>query len=344
MGKARVYKVEINDDRLGMYKISLVDDPAVEADFIALKKQEKQQLFAVENEEKRLLLGVVMRADFPLYRYDPHWGEYYVTYSAEVIRAMAQKYLADGLCNSVNLQHEDGSDVEGVQMVQFFIKDTAKGIAPEAFKQIEEGSLFAEFHVENDEVWQGVKAGEFKGFSLEGLFRLVDTGETLQAARNETKQKDMDILENIKEALRAVLSEQKTQKFKSIATDKGALEWDGEDDLKVGDEVFVQDAEGNRVAAEDGEYVTEDEATIVIKDGVVTEIRETEAELEQEEEEESEDNLAKELAELKKELAELKKEMDAKMKKPMGKAAHERYKEQKTQKEDNFAEMMRRIR
>ena len=68
--------------------------------------------------------------------------------------------------------HVDGSEVEGVEMVQFFIKDTARGVSPEGFDGIADGSLFAEFHVTNDEVWARVKDGTFKGFSLEGVFDL----------------------------------------------------------------------------------------------------------------------------------------------------------------------------
>ena len=168
-----VYDATIGCEADGILRISLVDDPAVMADFVALASVKPLQLYSVESEEKRLVHGVVMRANFPIYRRDDDGYEYYIVYKPGTIRKMAEKYLADNRQNAVNLMHEKGSDVEGVQMVQWYIKDTARGLAPEGFDNIADGSLFAEFHVENDEVWSGVKDGTFRGFSLEGLFDIV---------------------------------------------------------------------------------------------------------------------------------------------------------------------------
>ena len=154
-----VYSAIIGDEDTGMLRISLVDDPAVQSDFLAFGKAERVPLYCVKDEEKHLVIGVVMRADFPIFRRDERLGEFYIIYKADTIRRMAEKYLADGRANNVNLMHA-GPEVEGVQLVQYFIKDTAKGISPAGFDNIADGSLFAEFHVTNDEVWQGIKAGK----------------------------------------------------------------------------------------------------------------------------------------------------------------------------------------
>ena len=154
-----------------MLRISLVDLPAVESDFQKFGKTARVQMMS---EEKRLIVGVVMRAGFPIYRIDAEHGEYYTTFSAETIRRMAEKYLEENRQNRVNLMHA-GEEVRGVQMVQLFIKDTAKGIAPAGFEDIEEGSLFAEFHVVDDEIWNWIKEGILRGFSLEGFFTMENT-------------------------------------------------------------------------------------------------------------------------------------------------------------------------
>ena len=98
-------------------------------------------------------------------------GEYYIIYKAEEIRKMAEKYLLEGRQNDVNLMHQEGSDVDGVQMVQYFIK--GDGIQVDGFDDCADGSLFGEFHVVNDDIWAEIKAGTYKGFSLEGVFDLV---------------------------------------------------------------------------------------------------------------------------------------------------------------------------
>lgn len=287
IGGIPVFDAIISDEETGMYKISLVDDPAVMSNFQAFDSARKVLLYKVENEEKRLVRGVVMRADFPIYRYDKNFGEYYIIYKAEQIRKMAEKYLVESRQNDVNIMHQADSDVDGVNMVQYFIK--GNGVSVEGFEEIADGSLFAEFHIVNDEVWEAIKEGTYKGFSLEGIFDLVpekdkekveEIVETLDGAFSKfiNKLSKMSKLTRFKAALLKALAE-----FANVTTDKGILAWDGDEDLKVGDQVFIEDAEGNRTPAEDGDYKTEDGKTIVVAEGKVAEIRDPETDVEPEE-------------------------------------------------------------
>lgn len=170
-----IYYAEIDFDDEGIQFVSLVDYPAVESNFVAFSKQERQDVrFAmVEDGDQHLLVGVVMRADFPIYRCDECLGEYYIVYRKDTIRRMAEKMLYDGRTSAVNVMHTPVC-VNGVNLQELFIKDTAKGIAPEGFEDIEDGSLFATYKVHNHEVWSAIKRGEFKGFSLEGLFQVKE--------------------------------------------------------------------------------------------------------------------------------------------------------------------------
>ena len=95
IGGIPVYDALITDEETGMMKISLVDDPAVMSDFLAFDNIRKMQMYSVTDDEKRLVRGVVMRADFPIYRRDERMGEYYIIYKPETIRTMAEKYLAE---------------------------------------------------------------------------------------------------------------------------------------------------------------------------------------------------------------------------------------------------------
>ena len=176
IGGIPVFDALITDEETGMMKISLVDDPAVMSDFLAFDNTRRMQMYSVTDDEKRLVRGVVMRADFPIYRRDERLGEYYVIYKPETIRAMAEKYLAESRQNDVNVMHS--TDVDGVQMVQWFIK--GDGVTVSGFEDIADGSLFAEFHILNDEVWKAVKDGTYKGFSLEGFFDLAPERDKAQ--------------------------------------------------------------------------------------------------------------------------------------------------------------------
>ena len=286
IGGIPVYDAIITDDETGMMKISLVDDPAVMSNFQAFDASRKMQMYAVTDSEKRLVRGVVMRADFPIYRRDERMGEYYIIYKADTIRQMAEKYLAEARQNDVNLMHKDGSDVEGVQMVQCFIK--GDGVSVDGFDDIADGSLFAEFHITNDEVWEAVKEGTYQGFSLEGFFDLVpetDADEVDQIVKDlkgmfektPNKINKMSKLKKLFAALTAYLQ------MGNVTTDKGVLAWDGEEDLKEGDSVYIVDRDGNRTEAADGDYRTDDNKVISVVDGKVSEIRDAEAEVAPEE-------------------------------------------------------------
>ena len=276
-----VYDAIIGEEGTGMTCISLVDEPAVMSDFVAMAKASPRMMYAVESEEKRLVFGVVMRADFPLYRRTDKGVEYYIIYRAATIRAMAEQYLEEGLQNKVNLMHKAGM-VEGVQMVQWFLKDSAKGLNPDGFEDIADGSLFAEFHVTNDDIWKAVKDGTYKGFSLEGYFDFVPETDVEQVKQDVREAGEFRKITNfikqmklskIKAALARILAQ-----FGSVTTDKGVLVWEGDEDLKAGDAVYVEQ-DGERVAAPDGDYVTEDDKVITVKDGVVEEIADSKAEV-----------------------------------------------------------------
>ena len=290
-----VFEALISDEDCGMERISLVDAPAVLSGWQTFKEQEKKMLFNIANEEQRLVRGVVMRADFPIYRNDGG-REYYIIYRADTIRTMAEKYLAESRQNNVDTMH-DGNEVEGVQMVQYFIKDSEKGIVPAGFDEIADGSLFAEFHIVNDEVWEKVKNGEFTGFSLEGIFgatpdtdqRNIDEIVDELEGRFEEITKSSEIMSkvnNILTRLAAALEKPEEVKYSVLTTDKGILSWEGESDIKEGDSVVIVDAEDNRTKAEDGNYTSEDGKTIVVAEGVVSEIKEPEAPVESEAKEE----------------------------------------------------------
>ena len=284
IGGIPVYDAIISDEETGMFRISLVDDPAVMSNFQAFDAHKKPMMYAIQDEEKRLVRGCIMRSDFPIYRRDEKMGEYYVIYKAEEIRKMAEKYLLEGRQNDVNVMHQEGSDVDGVQMVQYFIK--GDGIQVDGFDDCADGSLFGEFHVVNDSVWDEIKAGTYKGFSLEGVFDLVpeqnkdeiqEIVDLLEGAFKRIFKPNtfMSKLSKFKAALAKML-----QEFGNVTTDKGVISWDGDEDLKAGDPVYVEDSEGNRTPAPDGDYKTDDNKVIVVVEGKVSEIKDAEAEIE----------------------------------------------------------------
>lgn len=258
MNKLPTYKAVVNaEDESGMITISLVDEPAVEVDFLFYEKDIKPISYSIDNEEQRKVFGVVMTADTPIYRKDENGYEYYIVYDKKTIEFMVEKYLKQNRQNQVDTNHNFELE-DGIYMNEIFIKDTEKGISPKGFEDVKDGSVFATFHIENDAVWSAIKEGTFKGFSLSGLFGV----EKMEYK----KQNDINMkLTKIKTILRSLLVE-----MGEITTDKGIIVWDG-DELIEGIEVKILTEEGEEINAEDGIYTTEDK-TIEVKDGKVISI------------------------------------------------------------------------
>lgn len=269
-----VFEALIDSIDTGIYKISLVDLPAVESDFVAFDKQDKLMKYSIENEEQRMVTGVIMRANFNIYRYDEEFGEYYIKYSPETIKLMAEKMMIDNTFNNINLMHEDGTDIEGVNLVELFIKDTNKGINPANFDDIENGSLFATYKINNDAIWEQIKLGTFKGFSLEGIFDIERT--QLRKTNKENKNTFLTTMNRLfNKFLKSFV------KCGSLTTvDDRELYWVGEADLQIGDELFYNEDGQEALKVEDGEYELKDGTKIVVEDGLVKEIREANGEKE----------------------------------------------------------------
>jgi len=192
-----LYKAKIRDDVDGIQIISLVDEPAVESDFVAFASDKEPVSFKVEDEEKRLIKGVVLRADYPIYRRSGDY-EYNVVFEADTIRQMAEKFLKDGNQNNVDTDHNLHL-VDGVHMQEFFIKDTENGVSPKGFEDVADGSLFAVYKVDNDLVWSDIKEGQFNGFSMYGY---LSYEEAFSKEDDKDEQEVLELINKIKNKLK----------------------------------------------------------------------------------------------------------------------------------------------
>jgi len=169
--KLPIYQLEISEDLnddVEVDFVALVDRPAIEKDFLMFK--EAKANFVIQSEDRRIVSGALMLADTPIYRNDQN-GEYYVTFTKDTIEKIAQKFFKKGYQSNVNLMHDEALAVEGVTMYESFIVDSSRGVmAMKGFEDAPEGSWFGSFKVENESVWNKIKSGEFKGFSVEGIF------------------------------------------------------------------------------------------------------------------------------------------------------------------------------
>ena len=171
MDKLPIYrfKVDPNDDSQ-LDAVAMVGSPAIEMNWQAFNKSQK---FSADT-EKRIISGPLMVADLPIFRRDDQQGEYYGIFMAEDIYNLRNKFAKTNKHSAVNMMHDPNLAVEGVYMIESFLIDSARGIhSPKDFN-LTDGSWVGSYKVDNDEVWNDfIKNGEFKGFSVEGVFKTV---------------------------------------------------------------------------------------------------------------------------------------------------------------------------
>jgi hypothetical protein len=145
--------------------------------------------FQIISEDEHIISGPLMLADQLIYRDNEKFGEHYVKFSPDTIKDIAIKFAKRKYQSNVNLMHDPSQVVEGVTMFESFIVDKKRGVLPmSGFEDVADGSWFGSFYVENNEVWNQVKSGELRGFSVEGLFDYEEPKKQLSPEEQALKK------------------------------------------------------------------------------------------------------------------------------------------------------------
>jgi hypothetical protein len=154
-------------EMMGIQAISIVESPAIEENFVALKTQEVQ--FAKQDEEKRILLGAALIPNKPIYRRAGE-EEFYVYFTKDTIRRASEMFFQNGNQNQSTLEHE--AELQGLSVVEsWIIEDEQKDKSRIYGLEMPVGTWMVSMKVNNDDIWNNyVKTGKVKGFSIEGYF------------------------------------------------------------------------------------------------------------------------------------------------------------------------------
>ena len=180
-------------DAIGVEAISVVESPAIESDFIALKNQEIK--LAEINKEKRLLMGALLIPEKPIYRRNGE-KEYYVFFSADTVLKASQMFLQNGNQSNSTLEHD--GELKGLTLVEsWIVEDKEKDKTALYGLDVPVGTWMGSVKVENEEIWNDyVKSGKVKGFSIEGYF--ADKMEQKEEVEEEMSEDDLLMIEIIK--------------------------------------------------------------------------------------------------------------------------------------------------
>ena len=229
--KLPLYEVTVDSD---VYAISLVDEPAIEVNYVHLKKDSKaKKVVFLEDEakEKHMVIGPVLIPDMPIYR-NQDGEEFYIQFSKESIERLAYNYIKQGYnMSSFTAQHQ--YPVNEVSIVESWIKTTENDKSNDLGFDCPIGTWFVGAKVNNLEVWEDIKDGKMNGFSVEAFVSL-DELKLNKIKRNENK--DMAVQKNIK-AESVEITDSFWDKLKGILADALNVRKEDEDVADAVEEV-----------------------------------------------------------------------------------------------------------
>ena len=272
------YNVIFNEgENEGVYAISLVSDPAIGVQFLALAKQTELKLATV-NEEQRILVGPILIPEQLIYRnQDGH--EFNIKFTSETIKQVHRNFVTQGYQNNSTIEHS-GKQIEDVTFIETWIKEDEvhdKSVLYGFSEQV--GTMFGLMKVNNDEIWNDyVKTGKVKGFSIDGVFdmekvNLKSEYMNLESIVNAIKDGFASVKLSEEVAIEEVVIAMETMKLKDGIT---VLEAEA---FEAGQPVFIVNENGDKEPAPIGDHELEDgRLLVIVEEGVIAEIKEAMAE------------------------------------------------------------------
>lgn len=156
------------NENSGIEAISVVESPAIESDFIALKNQEIKM--AEVDKEKRILMGAALIPNKPIFRKNEKGDGYYVFFSSNTVKKASEMFFIRGNQSKATLEHQ--MSIQNLTVVESWLVDNPKMDKSVNYGlNVPKGTWMVSMKVNNDEIWNDyVKTGKVKGFSIEGFF------------------------------------------------------------------------------------------------------------------------------------------------------------------------------
>ena len=284
------FDIDENDSVSGVKVISLVDEPAIESDFVFFNKQKPKTFIELKKEGyKQVVAGLALRPDFDILRIDDQGNEYFGYFTSEGIEKIRNKFHKEQMTASVNTDHSSTNYIDAY-LIESFIVDSEERLQDIKSRGIDEvtlGSWFVAYKIEDAETFKRVLEGELKGFSVEIFLQKFNRINNNYI--NEDKEVK-DLIDKFK-ALFAELESQvkpsETKKFERAKSGDTIVEY-----TVVGEAVNIitvaEDGTETSQLAADGEYVLDNGKTVTVASGVATDIKDTEQPVEQEKAKEEE--------------------------------------------------------
>lgn len=148
----------------------------------------QEYAFQIQSEEKRIVSGAILLADFPVLRVDEEGKPYYVVLRRDTIEKVMQKFFKEGRHIGSNKDHNKEDMVQNAYMFESYMIDRERGVnPPKGFEFAKDGSWFGSYKIDDEETWIEAKSGKFNGFSIEGAFEM----KPVEFAEEQNKEAEL---------------------------------------------------------------------------------------------------------------------------------------------------------
>ena len=261
----KTYQAEFDPkNSKGVFGISLVLNPAMEGQFISLKKQKLQ--FATVNEEQRIVVGLVLEPNKLIPRIDGNGDPFNITFDAPTVKSLCYAFTKNKFNSNSTIEHE--TPIEGVSFVEnWIVRDPKIDTAVALGLEVKKDQWISVSKIDNDEVWQDyVKTGVVKGFSVDAMLNLKE----INLKKDETMSNK--ILDAIKELKVQLLSKEPV--MGTLTSGEITIQFEGEM-LQTKGKVWKLSEDGTQEPLEVGSYELDDkdQVLVVAEAGVAEEVK-----------------------------------------------------------------------
>lgn len=264
--KKKLY--EVRPDSL-VYAISLVECPAIESNFICLSEEKPIQV-CLEQDEKHMVFGAVLIPDKPIYRYNQE-EEYYLRFPKETIEVLAHEYLQNDNIYSFTQQHKENAD--GVSIIESWVKTSNNDKSVDLGIDAPIGTWFVGAKIDNEEIWQGIKDGSMKGFSVESFLNFDEIMMNKQENKmTEEKLETIEVNESfwmrIAEIIKNALKNPEVPELEAQVTSAQVIDEMKDEVEKKEDEVVVEEMPTEEMPTDETPVMVSGEPEVIAEEVV----------------------------------------------------------------------------
>lgn len=264
--KKKLY--EVRPDSL-VYAISLVECPAIESNFVYLSEEKPIQV-CLEQDEKHMVFGAVLIPDKPIYRYNQE-EEYYLRFPKETIEVLAHEYLQNDNIYSFTQQHKENAD--GVSIIESWVKTSNNDKSVDLGIDAPIGTWFVGAKIDNEEIWQGIKDGSMRGFSVESFLNFDEIMMNKQENKmTEEKLETIEVNESfwmrIAEIIKNALKNPEVPELEAQVTSAQVIDEMKDEVEKKEDEVVVEEMPTEEMPTDETPVMVSGEPEVIAEEVV----------------------------------------------------------------------------